>query len=301
MNKFSHSQEIITTVLAGANSLEGLARNKISNFIAGCFTCEGGFANRAGKPDLYYSLFGSACAFALETELDFKRLENWVHSFNYNDLGLIDLTSLIKILSTLEILGFDKALRANDLNNKLYKLILKFRTPSNGFSYTGDEPGFPYAAFLAINAFNDLGRNISKPENLAKSVKSCLKNDFSLARPESSAFGLLLSTAAGVLVYRQLTGEILNNSVDLIENYYSSGGFKADLKAALPDMLSTAVALFTLKVCKRDLGYYRKNLKQFVSDHWLKDGSFCATLLDESGDCEYVYYALLSLGAIKDV
>lgn len=73
-----------------------------------------------------------------------------------------------------------------------------------------------------------------------------------------------------------------------------TGGFRANEGAAIPDILSTAVALFTLKmkgVCPR------YDARDFIEVHINEDGAFMSTLLDETGDIEYMFYGLLALGA----
>ena len=71
-----------------------------------------------------------------------------------------------------------------------------------------------------------------------------------------------------------------------------SGGFYASEQAPIPDLLSTAVALFTLRL----IGAEVKDASQFVQAHWLDNGGFTPTLFDDYSDVEYVFYGLLALG-----
>jgi len=70
-------------------------------------------------------------------------------------------------------------------------------------------------------------------------------------------------------------------------------GFHATELAPIPDLLSTAVALFTLRLVEAEV----KDASEFVHAHWLDNGGFAPTLLDEYSDVEYVFYGLLALGA----
>lgn len=73
-----------------------------------------------------------------------------------------------------------------------------------------------------------------------------------------------------------------------------TGGFRATADAPIPDLLSTGVAAFTLTL----LGIKpRVPVTDFVESHWLENGGFAPTLLDEYSDVEYVFYGLLALGA----
>lgn len=72
-----------------------------------------------------------------------------------------------------------------------------------------------------------------------------------------------------------------------------TGGFYASEEAPIPDMLSTAVALFTLRL----IGAEFKDATQFIQAHLLDSGGFAPTLLDDYSDVEYVFYGLLALGS----
>lgn len=74
-----------------------------------------------------------------------------------------------------------------------------------------------------------------------------------------------------------------------------SGGFRASEEAPIPDLLSTAVALFTLRLLGEAVG----DAMPFVQVHWLESGGFAPTLLDDYSDVEYVFYGLLALGSLE--
>ena len=81
----------------------------------------------------------------------------------------------------------------------------------------------------------------------------------------------------------------------LLAVQHESGGFLAHESALMPDLLSTAVAMFALS---RHHVRPRYDVHSFVEAHWLEDGGFAATLLDDYGDVEYVFYGLLAIGSI---
>lgn len=73
-----------------------------------------------------------------------------------------------------------------------------------------------------------------------------------------------------------------------------TGGFHATDEAPIPDLLSTAVALFTLRL----VGAEVRDATDFIHAHWLDNGGFAPTVLDDYSDVEYVFYGLLALGSI---
>lgn len=75
-----------------------------------------------------------------------------------------------------------------------------------------------------------------------------------------------------------------------------TGGFRAHSGAPIPDLLSTAVAVFALHIHGITPRY---DVRPFIEAHWQEDGSFIASLLDAFGDVEYEFYGLLALGSIN--
>ena len=73
-----------------------------------------------------------------------------------------------------------------------------------------------------------------------------------------------------------------------------TGGFHATDVSPIPDLLSTAVALFTLRL----VGVEAHGATDFIHAHWLDNGGFAPTILDDYSDVEYVFYGLLALGSI---
>ena len=74
----------------------------------------------------------------------------------------------------------------------------------------------------------------------------------------------------------------------------ATGGFHATDVSPIPDLLSTAVALFTLRL----VGAVAHDATDFIHAHWLDNGGFAPTILDDYSDVEYVFYGLLALGSI---
>ena len=64
-NNNPHSIELFDTLRRAPTLLNSAARDRIANFIINQLTPEGGFANRAGVCDQYYTMFGLGCAATL--------------------------------------------------------------------------------------------------------------------------------------------------------------------------------------------------------------------------------------------
>ena len=100
-----------------------------------------------------------------------------------------------------------------------------------------------------------------------------------------------------LLAMQHQTGQPLDkNHVEwLRQRQDASGGFYASELAPILDLLSTAVALFTLSL----IGMPVNDATSFIQAHWREGGGFTPSLLDDYSDVEYVFYGLLGLGTLK--
>ena len=102
------------------------------------------------------------------------------------------------------------------------------------------------------------------------------------------------ATAAALSVRGQLAGYKPTEDVTyLYERQDESGGFCATGQGFLPDLLSTATALFVLRCYGINP---RINPASFIEAHWLESGGFAPTLAEENSDIEYTFYGILALG-----
>ncbi len=101
--------------------------------------------------------------------------------------------------------------------------------------------------------------------------------------------------AAAVLVNRQ------NDKASeeaLLGRFTESGGFAPSDKIAVPDLLSTATALFALVSMGVDLAAMQQPCFKYAESLWHDSGGFAGHVADEFEDVEYTFYALLSIGCL---
>lgn len=124
-----------------------------------------------------------------------------------------------------------------------------------------------------------------------------ISDELWMKRPSSISYNddevMMTNAVCCILCMQHQTG----NRVDaglvrwLKERQDESGGFLASEVAPVPDLLSTGVALFTLRL----LGESFCDPAEFIDAHWLDNGGFAPTVMDDYSDVEYVFYGLLSL------
>jgi hypothetical protein len=85
-----------------------------------------------------------------------------------------------------------------------------------------------------------------------------------------------------------------------MKNYYKNGSFSAFSKTTHGDLLSTGVALYSLRYTDSHLSIIKPDCLTYI-DSLYSEGGFCATAFDAGPDVEYTFYGLLGLGSLTDL
>jgi hypothetical protein len=72
----------------------------------------------------------------------------------------------------------------------------------------------------------------------------------------------------------------------------------AEFRDAVRRRLSTATALFALKICGALTEETGRLNRGVIFDHWQECGGFSGNIVENHCDCEYTFYGLLAMGAI---
>ena len=159
------------------------------------------------------------------------------------------------------------------------------------------EHGTAYAAFLATLAYTDCRRPLPRRKALLDSIEA---PDGAYANEVNASSGHTNATAAAVLVRHWFGVEADPAVADwLMARHDARGGFLANRHAPIPDLLSTATALFALQAMNRPLDPIRETCTEFVDLLWQDNGGFSGHPADDVPDCEYTFYGLLALGVLR--
>jgi prenyltransferase beta subunit len=256
---------------------------------------DGGFADRAGKSDLYYTAFGVDGLLALQAEIPKEAIEAYVRRFaNGEQLDFVHLCCLARMRAALGWQGNERSLA-------ILERIEQFRSGDGGFNIQPNQPhGTVYACFLALGAYQDLDRDLPDPLRLVQCLKLLESKDGAWANDRGAQSGSTNATAAAVTLLRNLSMPI-NGSVGswLLTQHHRQGGFVAAPGTPMPDLLSTATALHALAGMEIPLEAIREDCLDFIDTLWTNDGAFYGHWGDEHADCEYAFYALLALGHLS--
>jgi hypothetical protein len=255
---------------------------------------DGGFRNRDGASDLYYTVFGVEALRALDSALSFEALEPYLRSFGDGDsLDLVQSACLARAWANLP-----RNRTAAAPRRALAARIEEHRSGNGGYNTAAGSPwGTAYASFLALGAYEDLGESMPEPEAMLRSLEALRSADGGYSNQPGAVTGLTPPTAAAATLRRHL-GEETDRGVALwlLDRCHPGGGFFAAAEAPIPDLLSTAVALHALSGSGLSLDAIREPCLDFVDSLWTNRGGFYGNWTDDRLDCEYTYYALLTLG-----
>ena len=272
------------------------AAERVADFFRSQFNTDGGARDRAGKSDLYYTVFALEGLIALRLDPPADRVRPWLETFKDGEgLDLVHLTCLARCWAALP-----KGSLAAETSGLIARRIGSFRSSDGGYSATpGADRGTVYHGFLALGALQDLDAKPAEPARLAHSIATLQLADGSFANQADVPAGSTPTTAGAVTALRNLGSPVPPGAADwLLERAGPAGGFLAGKEAPLPDLLSTATALHALSGMKVPLGPVRESTLDFVDSLWTGK-AFCGNWTDEAQDSEYTWYALLALGHLS--
>jgi len=277
--------------------VEPSAKERITAFTAAQQQPDGGFCGRDGTDsDLYYTVFGAAVLDVFGQRHRLKPLRGYVRSFaDGRDLDFVHLVCLARLHARTAPWG-------GLSRRRILRAIERYRSANGGYHHSRQNAahGTTYAAFLATLAYTDCSRPLPRREALLESIEAARTPDGAYANEVNASSGHTNATAAAVLVRHGFGMDAQRAVADwLMGRHDARGGFRANRRAPIPDLLSTATALFALQVMDTSLDPIRETCTEFVDLLWQDNGGFTGHPADDVPDCEYTFHALLALGILR--
>lgn len=280
-----------------APRLLGDSTDMVRDFFRRQFGPDGGARDRAGRPDLYYTIFALAGLQALDVPLP-PGVEAFLRHHGDGDrLDFVHVSALARCWASI---GREKM--PPGLDRALLARIEAHRKPDGG--YEGDANaihGTAYGAFVALGAYQDLGQTPPDLLSLVRALKRLESADGAWSNVPGAPVGALNATAGAVTLIRHL-GFPVNPDVArwVLAQEHPQGGFKAVPAAPMPDLLSTATALHALAALDvRVASDLHERCLDFIDTLWTAEGGFHGHWADDHIDAEYTYYGLLALGHLS--
>ena len=299
--------EMLQVARLASKSL-GDASELVHGFLLSRRREDGGFVDRSGRSDLYYTVFGLEGLLALRADGELASSEGFLRSHGAGEgLDFIHLCCLARGWAVLRHVAPHLDLPSG-LADTVRQALVKHRTPDGGFhAIPGNASGSAYGAFLALGAVQDARIELNQPLEVVRSLKLLETSDGGWTNeiipnaPALASVGSTNATAAAVAVLHGL-GMPIGDTVKefLLGMVHAEGGFLAMPRAPMPDLLSTATALHALSTLQVGLSPIRERCLDFLDSLWTNEGSFHGHWADEFLDTEYTFYALLALGHLSD-
>ncbi len=278
-----------------APRLLGDSADLVRDFIGRQLNPDGAGVDRSGGPDLYYTIFTLACMQTLDMEIPIDRVRSWLLSHeNLDDLDFVHTSALVRCWA---VVGREKM--PDGLMKRVLARIESFRKPDGG--YEGDQRlqhGTAYGAFVALGAYEDLGKIPPGALKLIQCLKHLETPDGAWSNVPGAKFGATNATTGAITLIRHL-GFPVNQKIAewLLARQHAQGGFVAVPGAPMPDLLSTATTLHALSAMEHRLSSEtHERCLDFVDSLWTSEGGFHGHWADDHLDSEYTFYGLLALG-----
>ena len=280
--------KLLKTIQRGYEALSQDAKLMMSDFILTQRCKDGGFINKQGEQDLYYTTFGSLLQYVFGINYNTGELKRYLNSIDADNLDLIHYAAYMRC-----------RLLASVTDSKFLGVLTSLISQKNIRSeesfevWPNNNKNAPYSRFIWFSLLEDT--NNSKQHTWLSEEYAIKGGGYSNVKGQDSAS--VNATAAALMVKGQNEGydKTSQDVLYLLNSQLPSGGFKASPQTHMPDLLSTATALFTL-LCYDVQPRY--SAQEFVEAHWLDNGGFGATILDSNSDVEYLFYGLLALGTL---
>ena len=276
------------------NLLDEQGREEVLKFLKSQQNPDGGFRDRGGKSDLYYSLFGGLMLRAGESEVRSLKSEDLLPEREAVEGAILKLNKFAAQQSNSKGSGFiekcclvllQKELNAGQ-NSQIRALVSLGRSfwkerRSINISYRG------FVLFLTLDA-------VLPFQSILKFGAKRM-----LARTTIDQHSPCSEVAARVFLQKMMNQDGSKDQELLKSFACPAGGFKAFAHLNNADLLSTAVALFALNYSGYDLRLLKPSCLDFIGQNFA-GGAFLSGDGDPTADVEYTFYGLLALGTLAD-
>ncbi len=267
------------------------------DYLRRCQCADGGFADRAGDSDLYYTVFGleSLGVLGAADAAVRSKARSFLESARLTDAtDLVELSSYARCWVSLG--DVSPAVRDDVLGR-----LEAFRCATGGYAQIpGAARSNLFGTFIAMGLLEDLEAPLPDDE-----IVDCI----GAMRCESGGYAAdaewlvpsVPSTAAAACMLHSLGERLDDAAAAWLLGQQFDGAFRAVEGAPVGDLLSTGVSLHALQLLGVDCSELAGPCRAFVNSMRAEGGGFRGTIFDNQPDCEYTFYGLIARGELERI
>jgi geranylgeranyl transferase type-2 subunit beta len=292
----------------GLASMDAERKARHRNWILSQQKEDGGWGGRLGDSDLYYTSFAVRGLGMLDgmSEDECSRVAGYLRGFDWRSLGVIDLMNWLYTVLAVQAFGGEDLLAGADPDwpQQIAEKLEALRRDDGG--YAKSEQGArssTYHSFLVTLTDELLGMQPPNPKGLIQFVYNHQRDDggfVEIALAKHSGTNPTAAAVGTLSIVGGFDGELRSDVREYLQSTWSAeGGFQANLRIAMPDVLSTFTGLLTLQDLEIDDLVSERSIERFLVE-WLEfpPGGFRAASWDQEADVEYTFYGLACLALL---
>lgn len=297
----TYLEDITLRLAQGIDKLPEATRAKHAEFLKSQQRPDGGFAGREGASDLYYTGFALR-GLAMTGELHgpiAERAAAFLKTKLSGSAPIVDFLSLVYGGMLLEMSAEINVFAdvSADWRAQVSEALERYRRPDGGYAKTDEgQSSSTYHTFLVVICNQLIGRPIIDPKRIIEFIRSRRRDDGGFVEIGPMTKSGTNPSAAAAALLRILDGydaPMRTALVDfLLDAQTDEGGFRANTRIPVADVLSTFTATLTLA----DLGMLPAieldAARRYVGTMELPGGGFLGGVWDSATDVEYTFYGL---------
>lgn len=271
---------------------------------------DGGWGGREGGSDIYYTSFALrslAILGLLDGQVAEKSAAFLRSRLNAHET-IVDLLSLVYSVKLIDAAcGLDAFSDLNDQwSHRLAELLDKLKCEDGGYSKSLESrTGSTYQTFLVLLCLELIEHAVPDPDKTKEFLLRQRQEDGGFleirvgkrsgANPTAAALGALR-------ILDQLDSETSLNAADfLIDLQTDEGGWQANTRIPLPDLLSTFTACVSLADLEELHEISLSSAEKYAKSMERRAGGFGGFQFDDADDVEYTFYGLGTLALLQTI
>lgn len=306
--EFGYLERLTIQLTAGVALLDDSLVKPHLDFVLRSQNQDGGWGGREGASDLYYTSFAlrSLAILGSLTGEVADRAGQFLLMKTQSQESIIDLLSLVYGAALIEAATEMNPLQGNrDVwQSRMQTMLHQLRRSDGGFARTLEaNVGSTYQTFLVAICLELMGYSLPVDDPCVDFLLAQRRADGGFLEVRVAKRSGTNPTAAAIGALRTLGAlnqEVTETAADFLVNIQTDeGGYQANTRMPLPDLLST----FTASVTLWDLGFLEESDIESAFRYGLSmarpTGGFAGFELDPAEDIEYTFYGLGLLSLLK--